>query len=104
VPRVQLSAASCKPRVDNDAIDRRWTKRTNSADVTVGETHAGFVAMENLGAPRLFVREGPNWKQYDAKLDEVRLWTVARTTSGLQPARTVQLSGAGAGPGGLLPV
>jgi hypothetical protein len=55
---------------------------------------ATYVAMEDLTAPLQIGREGPSWKQYDGGLDEVRLWSVARTASELQATLGVELSGA----------
>lgn len=58
---------------------------------------AAYVAMENLTAPVQIGREGPNWKQYDGGLDELRLWNVARTPSEIQSHMTTELNGTEAG-------
>jgi hypothetical protein len=56
-----------------------------------------YVAMENGTAPIEIGREGPFWNQYDGGLDEVRLWTVARTVSEIQAAMSSQLIGTESG-------
>ena len=56
--------------------------------------NAAYVAMENLSTALQIGREGPNWKQYDGALDEIRLWNVVRTPSQIQTYRTTELSGA----------
>ena len=58
------------------------------------DTNAAYVAMENLAAPLELGREGPGWRQYGGGLDEVRLWSVARTASEIQGALTTELTGA----------
>ena len=49
--------------------------------------------MENLTSPLQIGREGPGWAQYDGGLDELRLWSVARTASELQATLTTELTG-----------
>ena len=56
-----------------------------------------YVAMENLSAPLQVGREGPSWKQYDGGLDELRLWSIARTAAEIQSTMTTELTGAEAG-------
>jgi hypothetical protein len=55
--------------------------------------NAAYVAMENLSAPLQIGREGPNWKQYDGALDDLRLWNVARTPAEIQASMATELSG-----------
>jgi hypothetical protein len=59
--------------------------------------HAAYVAMENLSAPLLIGREGPNWKQFDGGLDEIRVWNVTRTPTQIQTFMMTELSGGEAG-------
>jgi hypothetical protein len=59
--------------------------------------NAAYVAMENLSGALQIGREGPNWKQYDGGLDELRMWNVARTASEIQASMATELGGAEAG-------
>ena len=63
-----------------------------SVPVTRGN-NAAYVAMENLSGPLQIGRESPGWSQYDGGLDELRLWSVARTVSELQATLTTELTG-----------
>lgn len=54
---------------------------------------ASYVAMENLTAPVQIGREGPGWMLYNGGLDEVRLWSVARSASQVQSAMAMELAG-----------
>jgi hypothetical protein len=56
-------------------------------------TDATYVAMENLAEPLQIGREGPAWRMYDGGLDDLRLWSVARTQAQIQAAMTSELSG-----------
>jgi hypothetical protein len=42
-------------------------------------------------------REGPNWRQFNGGLDEIRLWGVARTAAEIQAAMNTQLTGSAPG-------
>lgn len=62
--------------------------------VPVGrDTAAGYVAMENLAAPLVIGHEGAEWRQLRGGLDEVRLWSVARTPSAIQATLVTELTG-----------
>jgi hypothetical protein len=56
-----------------------------------------YVAMENLAAPVEIGREGPSWVQFAGGLDEIRLWSVARTAAEIQGAMLGELSGVESG-------
>ena len=56
--------------------------------------NAAYVAMENLAAPLEIGHESTTWQQYDGALDELRLWTIARTLSEIQTDMAVELTGA----------
>ena len=49
--------------------------------------------MENLAGALQIGRESAGWSQYDGGLDELRLWSVARTASELQATQTIELTG-----------
>ena len=38
-------------------------------------------------------REGPNWKQYNGALDEIRIWNVARSQGQIQSQMFFELNG-----------
>ena len=59
--------------------------------------NGAYVAMENLAAPVEIGREGPQWNQYNGSLDEIRLWSIARTQSQLQAAMMTELTGSETG-------
>jgi Concanavalin A-like lectin/glucanases superfamily/Bacterial Ig domain len=54
---------------------------------------AAYAAMENLGATLQIGREGPAWKQYDGGLDDLRLWSIARTPADIQAFMAMELTG-----------
>ena len=79
------------------AVRRRPTGITiyiDGAAVPVTRANnAAYVAMENLTAPLQIGRESNGWKQFNGGLDELRLWNVARTSSGSRRRMTTELTG-----------
>ena len=59
--------------------------------------HASYVAMENRTAPLQIARESAGWSHYDGGLDEVRLWSVARSATQLQATLNTELTGSETG-------
>ncbi len=57
------------------------------------ENNAAYVAMENRPNPLEIGREGPGYKQYNGSLDDVRLWSVARTLGQIQANMNSELDG-----------
>ena len=57
------------------------------------ENNPAYVAMENSTRPLEIGREGQNYKQYRGGLDDVRIWSLARTGAQIQASMNAELLG-----------